>query len=308
MGTPLFAATFLEHLAQTEHKIVGVVTKPDQGMGRGRKIKASPVKETALELSLPVLRPESLKDSEFLSSLKALEADVFVVVAFSLLPKVVLECARQGAINVHGSMLPKYRGAAPVQWAIADGLTKTGVSVFLLDEKMDTGPLLVQKTVPIGANHTTVDVLNAMIPIGCAALDEALEKLNSGFEALPQNHDLATSARKLSREDAIIDWSLSAVEIYNRQRAFYPWPGSYSYLDAKKVVFHQFVLVNSEKNLAPGQAEVDETGRLLVGTGQGLLEVLNLQLAGRKALSAADFVLGLQGQRSLEFNSQLSHG
>ena len=182
MGTPDFAAHFLEHLIASDNEVLAVVTQPDRPAGRGRVLTPPPVKETALKHNLPVLQPTDLKSPEFEADLRKYDADLFVVVAYSILPKNILAVAKFGAVNVHGSLLPKYRGAAPVQRAIADGLLETGVTVFRLDEKMDHGPILAQRTVAIGHQDTTASLLDKMVAPGCDALDDAIDIMTDTLE------------------------------------------------------------------------------------------------------------------------------
>ncbi|PBC73892.1 methionyl-tRNA formyltransferase [Fibrobacter intestinalis] len=296
MGTPVFAAHFLEHLHSGSHQVVAVVTQPDRPVGRGRVITPPPVKEKALALGIPVLQPASVKEDSFAEELLRYQADIFVVVAFSILPKRVLGCAKFGAVNVHGSMLPQYRGAAPVQWAIANGDKMTGVSIFLLDEKMDHGPILEQRKIPIGPYDTEEDILNKMVAPGCEALDSALQRIFEGkCESLSeQDHANASPAPKLKKEDGKIDFSQSAQQIHNRIRAFFPWPGGFCKFNGKIAYFRKTDVV---KDLAipPGFVR-NEKDRLLVGTGNGTLEVLEIQLEGKRPMPAADFLRGIQNK------------
>lgn len=301
MGTPAFAAHFLEHLAKGPHQIVAVATQPDRPFGRGRVLTAPPVKSKALELGIPVLQPASVKDPSFAEDLQRWNADLFVIVAFSILPKAVLSCSKLGAINVHGSLLPKYRGAAPVQWAIANGDSETGVSVFLLDEKMDHGPLLEQRKITIELQDTAESILGKMVAPGCEALDSALSRLEQGIvQDLPaQDHEKASPAPKLKKEDGKIDFSKSAKEIHDRIRAFCPWPGGFCDFRGKTAYFRK-TDVKSGQSLEPGVARFVD-GNLWVGTGNGILEVLEIQLEGKRNMSAAEFYRGLQQKDELCF-------
>jgi len=298
MGTPEFSAAFLQHLLKGPHEVVAVATQPDRPAGRGRQLQAPPVKLAALAAGLPVLQPESVKDPEFAQQLAALQADLFVVVAYSILPRAVLAAARLGAVNLHGSLLPRFRGAAPVQWAIASGAQQTGVTVFLLDEKMDHGPVLEQRVVEIGQQDTTTGLLEKMVPVGCEAIDAALAKLLTGYTPVEQDHTQASPAPKLRKEDGVIHWEKSAQEIHDRIRAFTPWPGGYSYLNGRLVYLRLTEVV--AQDLAPGAVRV-ESGRLLVGTGKGALAVLEIQAEGKKSLPVADFVRGLHDRDDLHF-------
>ena len=301
MGTPEFSVQFLRHLAQGCHELVAVVTQPDRPSGRGQHMHFPPVKQAALELGLPVLQPESLKDPEFDRQLRELEADVSVVVAFSILPRSILSATRLGAVNLHGSLLPRYRGAAPVQWAIANGEHKTGLTVFLLDEKMDHGPVLVQEKMEIGPSETGAALLERMSWLGCNALDKALDGLAAGhLEPLPQDHHQACPAPKLRKEDGDLDWSLPAQRLHDRIRAFQPWPGGFSRLRGKLLHIHATHVHAAGDGLEPGQLMVKD-GHLLVGTGGGSLELLQVQPEGRKSMAAADYLHGLQNPHDLKF-------
>jgi len=307
MGTPEFSVSFLRHLVDSEHEVVAVVTQPDRPAGRGRHLQPSPVKSAALELGIAVLQPDSLKDPAFEAEIRSLQADLSVVVAFSILPKSILAATRMGAVNLHGSLLPRYRGAAPVQWAVANGDHKTGLSVFLLDEKMDHGPLLVQERLAIGSQDTGIDVLQNMIPLGCSALDRALAGLALGnIQPLPQDHAAACPAPKLRKEDGQIDWTQSAQRIHDRIRGFHPWPGGFSSLRGKMLHFHKTLPLISHDSLRPGEVSVLPGKRIVVGTGEGALELLVVQAEGKKPLSAAEFLNGIHEPHDLNFerNSQ----
>lgn len=302
MGTPEFSVSFLRDLSRSSHQIVAVVTQPDRPAGRGQQVKAPPVKLAALELGYPVLQPESPKDPQFAEELAALQADLSVVVAYSMLPKAVLAATRLGAVNLHGSLLPSFRGAAPVQWAVASGASETGLTIFRLDEKMDHGPILAQVIVPIGPQDTSLDVLHHMVEPGAKAIRQALDDLSSGiFQEIPQNHQLASPAPKLRKEDGSIDWSMPAQKIHARMRAFTPWPGAYTQWKGKSFQVHQAVVsLAKDLNMDAGEFLV-EKDRLFVKTGEGLLELLTVQVEGKKAVPIADFIRGLQGQAKGRF-------
>lgn len=306
MGTPDFAAHFLEFLHLSKHEILAVVTQPDRPFGRGKVLTAPPVKKLALELGYPVLQPTDLKDLGFINQLKALEADIFVVVAFSILPSALLSVSKQGAINIHGSLLPKYRGAAPVQWAIANGESKTGVTVFLLDQKMDHGPILEQREVYIDMEDTTASVLQKMIEPASEALEAALETIRLGAsEISPQNHQDASAAPKLKKEDGLLDFNKTALDLHNQIRAFDPWPGAFSSLLTKKVYLRKTKVAPEAANslpkiLKPAEILILED-RFLVGTFEGVLEVLEIQVEGRKAMPVSQYIHGLQQKEALYF-------
>jgi len=292
MGTPEFSAEFLKHLLKGEHQVVAVATQPDKPVGRGMELHSPPVKLAALEAGIPVLQPNSVKDPAFAEELKKFNADIFVVVAFSILPKEVLAASKLGAINIHGSLLPKYRGAAPVQWAIANCEQKTGLTVFLLDEKMDHGPVLEMKEITIEQNDTTEILLKKMVVPGCEALDSALAKLQSGnFTAIEQNHEQASPAPKLKKEDALIDWNMSALQIHKRLCAFTPWPGAYTSLNGQKIFIRKTEISELDKKLKPGEIFVNKN-TVFAGTANGVLSILEVQAEGKKRMPAADYFRG----------------
>jgi len=289
MGTPEFAAEFLKHLANSEHEVIAVATQPSKQSGRGMELHHPPVKIAADDMGIPVLQ----KDSEFAENLRKLNADIFVVVAFSILSKEVLAASKLGAINIHGSLLPKYRGAAPVQWAIANCEETTGLTVFLLDEKMDHGPILEQREIKIEQDDTTDSLLKKMVIPGCEALDCALAKLQSGnFAPIEQNHEQATPAPKLKKEDGLINWNMSALQIHKRLCAFTPWPGTYTYLNGQKIFIRKTALDNS-CSLKPGEISIQKNA-IFAGTGNGTLAILEIQAEGKKRMPAADYFRGIK--------------
>jgi methionyl-tRNA formyltransferase len=293
MGTPEFAAEFLKHLIKGEHKVVAVATQPDKPQGRGMELHSPPVKVAALEADIPVLQPSSVKEPSFADELKKIDADIFVVVAFSILPREVLAASRLGVINVHGSLLPKYRGAAPVQWAIANCEQATGLTVFLLDEKMDHGPILEQREIKIEQDDTTEILLKKMLAPGCEALDCALSKLQSGkYTAMEQNHSVTCTKPKRKKEDGIIDWNMSAQKIHKRLCAFTPWPGAYTSLNGQKIFIRKTAVDNS-CSLQPGKISIQKN-TVLAGTGNGVLSILEVQAEGKKRMAAADYFRGIK--------------
>lgn len=301
MGTPEFASHFLSYLHESAHEVLAVVTQPDRPAGRGKQLTSPPVKILAEQLGLPVIQTPDLKSPEFESALLKYQADIFVVVAFSILPRKILAASRFGALNIHGSLLPKYRGAAPVQWAIARGEVKTGVTVFLLDEKMDHGPILEQREVIIENKDTSESLLQKMVKPGCDALSSALQKIEAGSTAfIAQNHEQATSAPKLKKEDGLLDFESTALALHNKIRAFSPWPGGYSTLNGKKIYFRKTEVSKRNMDLTPGQVLI-EGDSFFVGTSSGALALLEMQTEGRKSMPASDFIRGLQQRTGLIF-------
>jgi methionyl-tRNA formyltransferase len=292
-GTPLFAVPTLEKLAASGFNILLVVTQPDRPKGRGLELTPSPVKESALRLGLPVTQPAKIKTNhEFRQQLTALKPDAIIVVGYGrIIPQWMLDLPPLGNINLHASLLPKYRGAAPIQWAIARGETITGVTTMRLNAGLDTGDILLQRELPIEASDTAKTLSPRLAAIGADLTVETLRGLQSGsIHPHPQDHAQATLAPILKKEDGRIDFSLSAQEIFNRIRGFQPWPGAYTTFRGKSLQIWKAVPL--EKSLPPGQLYV-EGNRLLAGCSHGTsLELLELQLEGKKRMSAADFLRG----------------
>ncbi len=291
-GTPDFAARHLDALLSSEHQIVGVFTQPDRPAGRGKKLMPSPVKVLAEEKGLPVFQPASLRPQDNQQLVADLNADIMVVVAYGLiLPKAVLEMPRLGCINVHGSLLPRWRGAAPIQRSLWAGDSETGVTIMQMDVGLDTGDMLYKLSCPITADDTSATLYDKLAQLGPQGLIETLQQLAEG-RARPQVQDetLATYAEKLSKEEARIDWSLSACELERCIRAFNPWPMSYLMVDEQPVKVWKASALDINSDAAPGTI-IDATKRgIQVTTGEGVLNLESLQPAGKKAMSAQDLL------------------
>jgi len=305
-GTPQFAVPTLEHIAAAGHEIQLVVTQPDRPQGRGMELTAPPVKQSAVKLGLPVIQPEKIKkNEEFKAQLTALQPDAIIVVGYGrIIPPWMLELPRYGNINVHASLLPKYRGAAPIQWAIAEGETVSGVTTMLLNEGLDTGDILLQKELPIKPEDTALTYALPLAELGADLLVETLRGLESKpITPIPQDHSQATLAPILKKEDGQIDFNRTADQIHNRLRGFQPWPGAYTQFRGKNLKFIAARPAGSVPNLKPGELRVAEEkdGKLLVGCGNSTaLELLQLQPEGKKALTAREFINGYrpaQGER-----------
>lgn len=300
MGNPEFAVPSLEALHRAGNEIVAVVTGSDKKRGRGSELSPSPVKAKALELGLPVIEADSMRDPEVESKLRALNPDLFVVVAFKVLPSALLSVPRVGSINLHASLLPKYRGAAPIHWAIKRGESETGVTIFFLDEQVDTGNYLLQKRVAIGPNDTTGDIYGRLMLLGADALVEAVERIKDGdYKLTSQDDTLATSAPKLFAEDAKIDFGQRSVDVLNHVRAMNPFPMAWVTLDGKKLKVLKVVIGEAGQLLSPGQVLVSGD-RLIVGTLDGCIELSSIQLEGKKVTTGSDFVRGYQGVYRIE--------
>jgi len=300
-GTPQFAVPTFDALVAAGHKIAVVVSQPDRPVGRDRQIAPTPVKQAALAAGLQVTQPEKIRNNaEFRAQLEAIAPDAIVVVAYGrIIPPWMLALPRLGCINLHASLLPKYRGAAPIQWAIAMGDAFTGNTTMLLEEGLDTGPILLQETHEIGPEQTAADLFPMLASAGAPLVLETLAGLADGtLKPQPQNHEGATYAPLLNREDGRMDFAArSATELYNRWRGFQPWPGAFTALHGKKLILHRMAIVHESfaERLglaAPGSVRI-ENHRLFVGcAGDTWLELLEVQLEGKKRLDAPEFLHG----------------
>lgn len=314
MGSPDFAAPSLRRLIDDGYNVVGVYTQPDRAAGRGRHVAAPPVKRVAEEAGLPVFQPVSLRQPGAVAELASLRPDLIVVVAFGqILRPSVLELAPRGALNVHASLLPKYRGASPVAAALLNGEQFTGVTIMLLDEGMDTGPVLAQQTEPVLPQDTTGTLSARLAQTGAALLVATLPRWLAGqIEPQPQDESRATLTRRIDKEDGRLDWRLSARDLWGRVRAYTPWPSATTSLDGTPVQILQAWPLDDRETSDPGRIvalphAVDlpdgmERARFGVETGHGLLLPLVLQKAGRRPLSARDFANGERGLIGRRFN------
>ena len=300
-GTPDFAVPTLEALLAARHQIALVVSQPDRPSGRDQQLTAPPVKQAALAAGLPVTQPEKIRtNAEFRSQLESIAPDAIVVVAYGrIIPPWMLALPRLGCINLHASLLPKYRGAAPIQWAIAMGDAYTGNTTMLLEEGFDTGPILLQQTMEIGRNQTAVDLFPLLARAGAPLVVETLAGLANGtIHPQPQSHEAATFAPLLDRKDGRIDFAArTAHEIYNRWRGFQPWPGAFTALNGKKLIVHSMAIARGSYAEGLGFAEpgwvVVENHRLLAAcAGNTWLEFLELQLEGKKRMTTDEFLRG----------------
>ncbi|WP_434762223.1 methionyl-tRNA formyltransferase [Vibrio fortis] len=291
-GTPDFAARHLAALLSSEHEVIAVYTQPDRPAGRGKKLTASPVKNIALEHDIPVYQPENFKSEEAKQELADLNADIMVVVAYGLLlPQVVLDTPRLGCINVHGSILPRWRGAAPIQRSIWAGDAETGVTIMQMDIGLDTGDMLSIATLPIEATDTSASMYEKLAGLGPDALVECLADIAAGKAvAEKQDDELANYAKKLSKEEARINWSDDAAHIERCVRAFNPWPMSHFEAAENSIkVWQSRVAEQTTDKLAGTILQADKTG-IYVATGQGVLVLEQLQVPGKKAMSVQDIL------------------
>jgi methionyl-tRNA formyltransferase len=294
-GTPRFAVPTLSALLDSRHQVVGVVTQPDRPRGRGQKITAAPVKALAVERDLPVLQPPTLRNDAITADLQAWQPDVGVVAAYGqLIPKALLAVPRFGMINVHPSLLPKYRGAAPVHRAVIAGETETGVTIMRVAPKLDSGDMFARRTMPIGAEQTSEELEEALAVAGAHLLVEVVDSLATGTaREEPQDERLVTYAARLTKEEGLIDWTLPATRIHDRVRGLHPWPHAYSYVDGRRIIVWRTVPLGGPAAGPPGTiVRADEAG-LHVSTGDGTaLALLELQSEGGRPLGIADFLRG----------------
>jgi methionyl-tRNA formyltransferase len=302
MGTPEFAVASLDAILHAGYNVVGVVTAPDKPAGRGMQLTESAVKKYAVSQGLTVLQPEKLRDATFLDSLRALRADLQIVVAFRMLPEIVWNMPPLGTVNLHGSLLPQYRGAAPINWAVINGETETGVTTFKLQQEIDTGSILLQESFPIADTDTAGDVHDRMMVIGARVLVETIGGLVAGtLQAVPQDNsgDLK-HAPKIFTETCKIDWGKSTVSVYNLIRGLSPFPAAFTFLDGKVLK-----IFRSEKEIGPSGAAVsiadsgdavryDTDGKtfLRFATADGWIRVTELQLEGKKKMGVEEFLRG----------------
>jgi methionyl-tRNA formyltransferase len=305
MGTPGFAVASLKALVENGYNVVGVITAPDKPAGRGKKLTESEVKKYAVEKGLKILQPEKLKNPEFLEELQSLQAELQVVVAFRMLPEVVWNMPRLGTFNLHASLLPQYRGAAPLNWAIINGETKTGVTTFLLDHEIDTGKILFRRETEIRENDTVGDLHDRLMEIGAELVLETIDAMGKGkVKPVPQSEILPDNkikhAPRFFKEDCKIDWTKNVETLRNLIRGLSPYPAAWANLVHKetgrtlscKIFFAQSVI--AVETAKPGTIDSDDETYLNVACGNGWLEITDLQLSGKKRLKTSDFLNGFR--------------
>lgn len=295
MGTPDFAVAALDVLVKAGYEVVGVITAPDRPAGRGMKLRPSPVKQYAEDKGLKVLQPVKLRDPEFLAEVEALQADLAVVVAFRMLPAVLWKMPKIGTFNLHASLLPDYRGAAPINWAVINGEKESGVTTFLIDEKIDTGNILLQEKVAIPENGSAGDLHDSLMHVGAKLVLKTVQGLEAGIlKAHPQDDEKALhKAPKIFKEDCKIDWSQDRDAVYNFIRGLSPYPAAWTMLDGKIMKIFETEKVDLRASPEAGKLHFDENDlRLLVSCSDGWLEITHLQLQGKKRMKTADFLRG----------------
>lgn len=296
MGTPDFSVSTLEEIIKAGHEVIGVVTQPDKPKGRGKAVLYTPVKEKAMEHNIPVYQPVKVKDPEFVEVLRDLKPDVIVVVAFGqILPKSILEMTKYGCINVHASLLPKYRGAAPIQWTIIDGEKETGITTMYMDVGIDTGDMLLQAKTPITEDETYGSLHDKLAEIGGKLLVETLEGLEKGnIQRKQQDDSQSNYVKMIFKDQGKIEFEKSAVEIERLIRGLNPWPSAYTTLDGKTLKIWKASVVSGVNQGRPGEIVEVKKDAIVVQTGQGALAIKELQLEGKKRMDTQSFLLGYQ--------------
>lgn len=292
MGTPAFACPTLQTLIDRQEQVVAVFTQPDRPKGRGQKLQPPPVKELAERHGIPVCQPPKVRAPEVIEQIRALQPDLIVVVAFGqILPKALLEIPPQGCVNVHASLLPRYRGAAPLNWCIVNGETETGVTTMLMDVGLDTGPMLLKKSTPIGPDETIISLHDRMACMGAELLAETLDGLKAGrISPEAQDDTLSCYAPLIKKEDGLIDWNRPASAIHNQIRGLASWPGCYTYLNGEPLKVHRASLAQQH---GPAGSVLSATAAgITVACGEGALTIHELQAAGSRRMDSASFLAG----------------
>ncbi|MFZ5391969.1 MAG: methionyl-tRNA formyltransferase [Patescibacteria group bacterium] len=291
MGTPEFAAGILQSLLNNNFNVVGVVTAPDRPKGRGQKIAMSEVKELALKNKLVVWQPDKVRSEDFFQKLKDILPDLIIVAAYGqIIPKKILELPKFGCINVHASLLPKYRGASPIHYVLLNGEQETGVTIMKMDEGMDTGEIISNFQFPISNKDNLISLYERLAKIGAELLVKTIPDYIAGkIELKKQDNNLASYTKIITKSDGKIDWNMKGRDIFNKIRAFNPWPGTFTNWQERKLKIHSARL--TERKFSPGEVIVEDK-KIYVGTDDFALEIIDLQLEGRKTVSAENFVLG----------------
>ena len=303
LGTPDFAVESLRRLVEGGYNIVGVITMPDKIAGRGHKMFQSPVKEYAVEHNLKLLQPANLKDPAFVEELRSLQADLQIVIAFRMLPEVVWNMPPMGTFNLHASLLPKYRGAAPINWAVMNGDTETGVTTFFLKHEIDTGDIIQQRSIPIAKTDNVGVIHDRLMMLGADMVIETVDAILAGeVKPIPQdelcNQGIeATPAPKIFKDTCRVDWNAPAEKVYNHIRGLSPYPAAWTEIEKDGEVFSFKIFETAEPivdiNLAPGELKHDKH-RLMIGCADGAIEILSMQLSGKKRMTPDEFMRGFK--------------
>ena len=293
-GTPSFAMPTLDALLTSRHPVVGVVTQPDRPRGRGQRTSDAPVKARAIDAEVPVLQPATLADPAFAEALAAFAADIGVVAAYGrILSEAVLATPRLGMVNVHASLLPRYRGAAPVHRAVMAGERETGVTIMQVVKALDAGPMLADLRRAIGPDDTSEEVERDLATLGAGLLVSTLDRIAQGTaQETPQDHSRATYAHRLTREEGLIDWGWSVERVHNLVRGLHPWPHAYGFLNGERLIIRRSAVAAGSATAPPGTILSAHGDNLHVAAGQGILEIVELQSEGKRPMSPRDFLAG----------------
>jgi methionyl-tRNA formyltransferase len=293
-GTPAFAVPTLEALLRSRHQVTGVVSQPDRPRGRGQRLEPTPVKAAALAAGLAVVQPERLKTAEFLDAFRAMAPDLAVVAAYGrIIAEGVIAIPRLGMINVHASLLPKYRGAAPIQRAVLNGDTETGVTIMRIVKELDAGPMFAQVAVSIGESATSAEVERSLAAVGGRLLVDVVDRMAEGSAAeVPQDDTRATWAPKITREEGLVDWSRPATAIHNQVRGLTPWPHAWTHLEGLRLILTSTAVEPEGGAARAGEVLEAAADRLRVRAGEGVIRILGLQPEGRRAMTAREFLAG----------------
>ncbi|MBR2639751.1 MAG: methionyl-tRNA formyltransferase, partial [Oscillospiraceae bacterium] len=300
MGTPDFAAAILQRLIDTGRNVVGVFSQPDKPVGRKQIITPTATKVVAMEYNIPVFQPAKLRDGEALKIMQELKPDLTVVAAYGkILPKDILDVAPLGNVNVHGSLLPKYRGSAPIQWSVINGDKVTGITTMFMAEGMDTGDMIMKFELPIGEDETAGELFDRMAELGAESIEKTLELFDNGeVKAEPQAEEEATYAPMLKKEMGEIDFAKTAEEIHNLTRGLNPWPMAYTFLDGKSVKIHEAKVA---EGFSGEEGTLLDEKRFVVGTKNGAIEFITVQPEGKNKMSGADFIRGRRLEKGTKF-------
>lgn len=298
MGNPDFAVPSLQRISKSSHKIIAVVSNPPKRIGRGNKIKETAVGISAKAMEIPLLQPPKLNDKQFLQYLSWMKPDIFVVVAYKILSDRLLSIPKYGAINLHPSLLPKYRGAAPIQWSLINGDLQTAVTTILLSKQIDSGEILLQETVDIKDKDNYGTLASRLSEIGASIVVETLDGIEAGtLQGTPQDESKVTSAPKIKSDDYKIDWTKTAKQIYDLIRAFSPAPGAFTTFNSKRLkIYSSTILDNSSDNNKCGEIVIYSKNQLVIQTGKGLLDIGEVQMEGKKRMKVEEFLRGTKLQ------------
>lgn len=294
MGTPQFAVPSLRVLLNSGHDVIGVFTQPDKPSGRGQKINITPVKEEALKHNIPIFQPDTLRDLEVIKNIKKLNPDIIIVIAYGqILPKEILQIPDYGCVNVHASLLPKYRGAGPINWAIINGEKSTGITTIYMDTGLDTGDILLKKEIKIGEDETAGELHDRLMNIGAEVLNNTIDLIKAGkIQPVPQNHYEASYAPMLTKELGRIDWNKSAGNIKNLIRGTIPWPTAYTTYDGRIMKIWKSNVIHSNEKYNPGMILEIKRDCIFIATAENILSIEELQFSGKKRMSVTQYLIG----------------